>query len=122
MRTALLAIALVALAGCTKEQHEDWSERFNRIEEAARTTQAAVSNPIVKEVVKVIPGPVQPASNALESILGVVALAAGSMAEWQRRKANEAKRERNYAFNQLDGKAREKVVAKAKSEKSLLNG
>ena len=122
MRWLLICAFALLASGCTVEQHEDWAGYFDKIAASSQASNEVLKSEIVKGVAAILPPPVEAGRQTGEFITYGVGAAALALAEWQRRKAKEAKRERNLVFNKVDGATREKVVATAKEEKSLLLG
>lgn len=123
--TLLLALALAfgalaLLSGCTPEQHESAAVTLqayaDRMETANRALKSDLANAITGAI-SALPVPAAPAVKPVqvgaEWIAGALATILAGLAEWQRRKAAAAKKERNSAFDRLPTEARKEAIMEA---------
>ena len=114
MRMATFAALMALMAyGCTVQQHEQAAAVGGKIATAAAVVETITKSPVADAVAVVVPA-VKPFQVGIEYIAGGLAALAAAFAAWQNRKAVEAKRERNAAFDRMPTEKRKEAIEEAR--------
>jgi hypothetical protein len=96
MRYLFMALVL-ALAGCTVQQHEDWGRKFDDFSGSLKNVETVLASPAAKTIAAVatpaLPA-AEPARQTGEWVAGGIAGLLALLAAWQKKKAMDAEKER----------------------------